>query len=148
MALATPILWPAAFLALCVGLGAASTATLGEPAAAETDFAAYAKRSFQEAQARYQHVPGDTAAAWKFAQACFDQADLAATKTERASLAEQGIAACQQALARASNSAPAYYYLGMNLGQLARTRGLSALKLVNQMQREFTRAHDLEEQFD
>src|ERR1039457_6906966 len=36
----------------------------------------------------------------------------------------------------------------MNLGQLARTRGLSALKLVNQMQRAFTRAHDLEEQLE
>ena len=39
-------------------------------------------------------------------------------------------AACRQALAQGSNSAPAHYYLGMNLGQLARTRGLSALKLV------------------
>jgi hypothetical protein len=36
----------------------------------------------------------------------------------------------------------------MNLGQLARTKGLAALKLVLQMQREFTWAHDLEEQLD
>ena len=51
-------------------------------------------------------------------------------------------------MARESNLAPAHYYLGMNLGQLARTRGLSALRLVNQMQREFTRARDLDEHFD
>ena len=36
----------------------------------------------------------------------------------------------------------------MNLGQLARTRGLSALKLVDQMEREFTRARDLDEHLD
>jgi tetratricopeptide (TPR) repeat protein len=36
----------------------------------------------------------------------------------------------------------------MNLGQLARTRGLSALKLVNQMQSAFARARDLDEQLD
>jgi tetratricopeptide (TPR) repeat protein len=148
MALATPISWPAAFLALCLGLGAASTATLADPAAAETGFAAYAKRSFQEAQAHYQNVPGETTAAWKFAQACFDLAEFAINQTERATLAEQGIAACRQALARESNSAPAYYYLGMNLGQLARTRGLSALKLVTQMQSAFARARDLDERLD
>ena len=36
----------------------------------------------------------------------------------------------------------------MNLGQLARTKGLGALKLVNQMEHEFTRARDLDEQLD
>ena len=102
----------------------------------------------RQAQAHYRDAPDEATAAWQFARACFDLADLATNKTERASLAEQGIAACQQAIARESNSAPAHYYLGMNLGQLARTKGLSALKLVTQMQREFTRARDLEEQLD
>ena len=60
------------------------------------------------------------------------------TRPQRAALAEQGIAACRQAIARESNSAPAHYYLGMNLGQLAQTKGLGALRLVNQMEREFT----------
>jgi hypothetical protein len=36
----------------------------------------------------------------------------------------------------------------MNLGQLARTKGLSALKLVDQMEGEFTRARDLDEHLD
>jgi hypothetical protein len=148
MALATPISWPAVFLSLCLGLGAATTATLVDRASAETDFAAYAKRTFQEAQARYQNAPGETTAGWRFAQACFDLAEFATNKTERASVAEQGIAACQQALARESNSAPTYYYLGMNLGQLARTRGLSALRLVSQMQSAFARARNLDERLD
>ena len=133
---------------VCLGLLAQTHPTLADPLAAETGFVAYAKQNFQESQAHYRNAPGEAAAAWKFARACFDLAEFAPNKTERASLAEQGIAAAQQAIARESNSAPAHYYLGMNLGQLARTRGLSALKLVSQMQRAFTRAHDLDEQLD
>ena len=133
---------------VCLGFFAAAHPTLADPPSAETEFAAYAKQNFQAEQARYRSAPGEAAAAWNFARACFDLAGVATNKTERASLAEQGIAAAQQALARESNSAPAYYYLGMNLGQLAKTRGLSALRLVNQMQRAFIRAHDLEEQID
>ena len=148
MALATPISWARIVFPVCLGLLAQTQQALADPPAAETGFAAYAQRNFQEAQAHYRDAPGEATAAWKFARACFDVADLATNKTERASLAEQGIAACQQAIARESNSAPAHYYLGMNLGQLARTKGLTALKLVDQMQREFTRARDLEEQFD
>jgi tetratricopeptide (TPR) repeat protein len=133
---------------VCLGLLAQTRQTLADPPAAETGFGAYAQRNFQAAQARYRNTPGEAAAAWQFARACFDVADLATNNTDRASLAELGIAAAQQALARESNSAPAHYYLGMNLGQLARTKGLTALKLVIQMQREFARAHDLEEQLD
>jgi tetratricopeptide (TPR) repeat protein len=119
----------------------------GAPAA-ETEFAAYAKKSFQEAKVRYQKTPGEAAAAWQFGRACFDLAEFATSSTQRASLADQGIAASRLAIARESNSAPAHYYLGMNLGQLARTKALAALKLVDQMEREFTRARDLDEHFD
>src|ERR1035441_3876400 len=148
MALATPISWAIIVFPVCLSLLVEANQTRADTPAGETGFAAYAKQNFQSAQAHYREAPGEATAAWKFARACFDLADLATSKTERASLAEQGIAAAQQAVARESNSAPAHYYLGMNLGQLARTRGLSALKLVNQMEHEFTRAHDLDEQFD
>jgi hypothetical protein len=133
---------------VCLGLLAQTHPALADPPAAETGFAAYAQRTFRAAQAQYREAPGEAAAAWKLARAYFDLAEFATNKTQRASLAEQGIAAAQQAIARESNSAPAHYYLGMNLGQLAKTRGLSALRLVNQMQRAFMRAHDLEEQLD
>ncbi len=46
------------------------------------------------------------------------------------------------------NSAPAHYYLAMNLGQLARTEFLGALKLVREMEREFKTAAELDAQFD
>ena len=148
MRLATPISWAKVLLPVCLGLLAHTQSARANPPAAEKSPAVLATQSFQQAQSRYQHTPGVAAAAWQFARACFDLADLATNKTQRAVVAEQGVAAAQQAIARQSNSAPAHYYLGMNLGHLARTRGLSALKLVSQMQREFARARDLEEQFD
>jgi len=137
-------------MALWLGLGMAAptSLTLANPTAAEAKFAASATISYQEAQARYRDTPTQTDAAWQFARACFDLAEFATNNTQRASLAEQGIAAARQAIARQSNSAPGHYYLGMNLGQLARTRGLSALRLVDQMQHEFIQAHDLDPQLD
>jgi tetratricopeptide (TPR) repeat protein len=137
-------MWLAGGLALLARLNSAAA----DPTAGETGSAGSANKSYQEAKAHYQEKPGEAAAGWQFGRACFDLAEFATTRTERASLAEQGIAACRQAIARESNSAPAHYYLAMNLGQLARTRGLSALKLVDQMEREFTRARDLEEHLD
>ena len=133
-------LLPWACVACCVGCLTAS--------GAEANFAAYVEKSFQEAQARYQKAPEQPEAAWQFGRACFDMAELATNKTERASLAERGIAACEKAVARQSNSAPAHYYLGMNIGQLAQTRGLSALGLVNHMEHEFLRARELDERID
>jgi len=148
MALASPISGATIWLAACLGFLAGTNPILADPLAAETEFAAYAGSSFQEAQARYRNAPGEATAAWQFGRACFDLAEFATNDTQRASLAEQGIAACRLAVAHGSNSAPAHYYLGMNLGQLARTKSLTALKLVGQMQQEFTRARDLDKQFD
>ncbi len=133
---------------LCrVGLGllGAANPALASSTAAATEFVAYAQRGFQAAQARYQQAPGEATAAWEFGRACFDLAEFATNNSQRASLAEQGIAACRLAIAHASNSAPAHLYLGLNLGQLARTKTLAALKLVDQMLPEFIRARDLDE---
>lgn len=139
-----------AVVLLIAGLGffAGPDWTWADPAAAASEFAAYVKKSFQEAQARYQTAPAQPDAAWQFARACYDLADLATNNTQRASLAEQGIAACRQAITRESNSAPAHYYLGMNLGQLAQTKGWSALAMVSQLERVFSEARDLDERFD
>ncbi len=148
MALATAISWAKGVLPIGLTLLAQTNPTPAEPTAAASGFAAYAQRNYQTAQARYQTGPGEAAPAWQFARACFDLADAATNKATRASLAEQGIGAAQEAIARETNSAPAHYYLGMNLGELATTRGLSALRLVSRMEREFVRARELDEALD
>ena len=116
--------------------------------AVEGDSAARARKDFEKAQGRYREAPQNSEAAWQFARACFDLAEFATNTAERADLAQEGISACREVVARERASVPAHYYLGMNLGQLARTRGLSALKIVDQMEHEFSLASELDEQFD
>jgi tetratricopeptide (TPR) repeat protein len=107
-----------------------------------------AQTNFAESQTCYRKQPENMQVAWQYARACFDLADFATNRSQRAGLAEQGIGACRQALARESNSAPLHYYLGLNLGQLARTRMLGALRLVNEMEKEFTVASQLNSNLD
>jgi hypothetical protein len=114
----------------------------------EESIAAAAARNFHEAQERHKKEPENSEAAWQFARACFDYADVATSKSQRAQIASQGIAACQEVIAKESNSAPAVYYYGMNLAQLAQTKGLGALKIVRQMEREFLLVRTLDEHFD
>jgi hypothetical protein len=111
-------------------------------------FAARTEAEFHRAQIQFQSNTNDPAAAWVFARACYDYADFATNDTERATIAIQGIAASRELLAARPKSAPGHYYLGMNLGQLARTEILGALKLVREMEREFKTADDLDEHFD
>jgi hypothetical protein len=106
------------------------------------------RHQFALARSHYEHDNKNVQAAWQFGRACFDLAEVATNNTEQAEIAQLGIEVCRQATARDSNSAPAQYYLGMNLGKLAQTKGLGALKLVRQMERVFTAARELDEKFD
>ncbi len=103
---------------------------------------------YQETQAQHQAHLQEPTLAWQYGRACFDLAEYSTNDTERAELAEQGIAASRQAVAQDPKSAPAHYYLGLNLGQLARTRGLSALKIIKEMETEWTTAAELDSRFD
>ncbi len=117
-------------------------------AAAASPLALYYEKAYQAAGAALKNAPQDTTAAWQFARACFDWAEYATNHTQRAALAEEGIAAARHLLERQPDLAPARYYLALNLGQLARTRSLGALKLVGEMERELKSARDLEPKFD
>jgi hypothetical protein len=127
---------------------AAAQTNLPSRLTAEADFAAYAKTNFLAAQQKYRPDSNQVEAAWQFARACFDLGEFATNSSERAQLAEQGIAAARRLLTYQPKLCPAHHYLGMNLGQLARTKSLGALKLVDEMEREFLVARGLDEQFD
>ena len=117
-------------------------------AAEETNANARAREAFNQAKGEYEAHPQEAQSAWHFARATFDLADFATNKSERADLAQKGIAACKQALAKTPDSAPLHYYLGLNEGQLAQTKMFGALKLVDQMEGEFTKAIALDPSFD
>jgi tetratricopeptide (TPR) repeat protein len=106
------------------------------------------EKAYQQAKTNYAAHPEDIRAAWEFGRTTFDLADIVTANSQRAIIAERGIAACKQALEHAPDSAPLHYYLGLNLGELARTKTLGALRLVDQMEREFTRAIELDSKFD
>lgn len=114
----------------------------------ENDPAKAVRRTYWQALAAYNAHTNQVQTAWEFGRACFDVGEVATNSTERAAFAEEGIAACQQAVANDPQSAAAHYYLAMDLGQLARTRGIGALKLVKQMEKEFLKAAELDSHFD
>lgn len=115
---------------------------------APADFAARAHRLFIESRERLRAHPNNAEAAWQFARAAFDWAEFATNDTQRAALANQAIAVCRPLIEREPTLAAAHYYLALNLGQLARTKSLGALKLVEEMEQRFKRARELDAQFD
>ncbi len=138
---------PGRAVAACVVFAGLAVAFAGE--GSNAIFARRAQTAFQHAQQLYQSNTNDAVAAWRFARACFGLNSFVTNLAGRAELAGQGIAACRQSLALESNSAPAHYYLAIELGQLADTkRNLTAFKMVREIEREFKTADDLDEHFD
>ena len=110
-------------------------------------FAVQAEAEYHQAQKEVQTADNPTNDI-QFARACFDWADFATNKEERAAIANQGIAACRRVILTEPDSAAAHYYLGMDLGQLARAEFLGALRIVREMEREFKTAAALDPQLD
>jgi tetratricopeptide (TPR) repeat protein len=111
-------------------------------------FAARAEESFHQAQKQFQSDENNPSNAVQFAHACYDFADFAKNDSQRAELANDGIDVCRKILTANPKLAEAHYYLAMNLGQLARTKSLGALKLVKEMEPEFQTALGLDKQID
>jgi hypothetical protein len=108
----------------------------------------FAKKEFERTQNQFRSDKNNSTNAWQFARAAFDFANFSTNDTERAALANQGIAACRPLVARQPKLAAGHYYLAMNLGQLARTELIGALALVKEMEPEFLTAGKLDPQFD
>ncbi|HYT59580.1 MAG TPA: hypothetical protein VEL06_05385 [Haliangiales bacterium] len=113
-----------------------------------SNFARRAEENYQEARKRFENNTNDAEAAWQFGRACFDWADFAKDDDQREAIATQGIAACRSLTARDPKSAPGHYYLAMDLAQLAQTKTLGALRIVEEMEREFQLTADLDAKFD
>jgi len=120
----------------------------GAGSSAETQAAARFHSSYKEAYARWQAQSTNAGLAWQFSRAAFDWAELATNDSQRAELAEQGIAAGRQAILVNAKSAPGHLYLALNFGQLARTKLLGALKLVEEMEESFKKSIELDPKFD
>jgi tetratricopeptide (TPR) repeat protein len=135
------------FWALSFELGI-SKVRAGDDVARVTSIASRPKRLYDEAKARYQKETNSVEAAWQFGRAAFDLADLATNDNQRAELAHEGIDACRRGIQLDPNSAGAHYYLGLNYGQLAQTKILGAIKLVDQMEEAWKTTIQLDPKFD
>ncbi len=102
---------------------------------------------YESARALFETAP-TAERGWKLARAAFDWAEFARDDKQREEIALVGIAAARRAIALDSKSAAARYYLPMNLGQLARTRTIGALKLVDEMEVEFKKVRQMDKTFD
>ncbi len=101
-------------------------------------------RLYAEARKAWSADPTNSLAVIRFGHATFDQAEFAKNDSQRSALAEEAIATLRTLLGREPKSGQAHYWLAMNLGQLARTKTLGALRLVREMGKEFlaAREHD------
>ena len=140
-----------ATLLIVIGCGSICNTVVGgepDPSLSSLSPLERAGRIVRESEARFKNSPTNAAAAWQFARACFDLAELATKDNERAALSQRGMDACRQLLGRDPQNAAAHYYLALNLGQLARTKSLGALKLLGEMEREATAVLALDAGFD
>jgi hypothetical protein len=110
--------------------------------------AEFAGTEFHRAETAFRSDAKNPTNAWQYARAAFDFAEYSTNNLQRADLARQGIAACRALIAREPKIAAGHYYLAMNLGQLARTQFLGALRLVREMEREFQAAAALDPRLD
>jgi hypothetical protein len=117
-------------------------------AADVNSFAARAERSFIDAQQIARKEPMNVAGLLQLARAAFDWAEFPHKDDPRAGIANTGIEAARRAITKSPTNAAAHYWLAMDLGQLARTKSLGALRLVREMEEELLRARVLDAHVD
>lgn len=114
----------------------------------DEEFRRRTRKEYEVALERHRADSEDLMAAWNLGRAAFDLAEFAETKSERELIATKGLAACRHAVSLDSQSAPAHYYMALNLGQLARVRLLKGLAIVAEMESEFLTSRKLDPLFD
>jgi len=129
-------------------LAAIPHAAAADPAPRVTSVTPRPQRLYDDSKARWRKETNSVEAAWQFGQAAFGLAELATNDARREVLANEGIDACRRAIAIDPDSAAAHYFLGLNYGQLAQTKLLGALKLVDQMEEEWKTTLKLDAKFD
>jgi len=84
----------------------------------------------------------------EFCRCAYDLAAVQTHHAERARITRLGIEAAEASLVHHPRSAPTWYYLSLNLGELARTKSLGALKLLPRIRDGLEAARTLDESLD
>ncbi|MFM7101503.1 MAG: hypothetical protein ACKO3N_10060 [Verrucomicrobiota bacterium] len=141
--------WPALLLAISLlhpGL------TVGQPppgtGSSQSTATAEAQRRLEGLRRSFADQSTNVTVAWQLGRACFDRAELAGAPAEREALGLEGMRACRRGIELSPTNAASHYYLALNLGQVARIRRLSALKLVREMETELLATARLDAHLD
>jgi hypothetical protein len=138
-----------AFLLLfCGSIFAQTTNVANTPEAIRQAAADRASKAFTDLRKAWTAAPTNAGVAWQFGRGAFEWAEFATNDDQRATIASDAIAACRRGVELSPTNGDAHYYLAMNLGQLARTKSLGALKLVKEMESCFKRAIALQSTVD
>lgn len=105
-------------------------------------------QSFESTRTLLSQSSNQPAATLAFARAAFNWASAQHSNAPRAQIARLAIHACTNCLAQYPNEAPIHYYLALNLGELARTQSLGALKTVPKIRDALEAARRLDETLD
>jgi tetratricopeptide (TPR) repeat protein len=113
-----------------------------------TNFIAHAHTNLVVARQQFTIAPTNSVAAWQLGRACFTWGKLLTDRTEQEKIYTEGVNACRRSLGLDPKSAPANYYLGMNIGRVADLkRNLSAFNMVKDVEKSFQRARQIDEKF-
>lgn len=137
--------WSLMMLLLCAFAFASSAKDwdMHPPVTSETK----ARELYEATQKTWQANPKSAETSVLFARACFDLGEFITHKSTKADLAKEGIAAAEASLAIEPKSAHARFYLGMNHGQLARTKTLGALAEVKHIESNLLKGIEIDETF-
>ncbi len=124
----------APFLLLILVLGRAASGAA--PNDDHTPVASHARalRDYESASRRWKADTNNLEASWHLGRACFYLADAATNNAERAQIAQDGIIASRRATVLDPKLAAGYFFLGLNLGQLARAKPLSAIGILDEVE--------------
>lgn len=108
----------------------------------------YFQSIYETSKQALSNAPSNAQCVLRFAKACFEFAEFATNSHQRAELAEQGIKVTRELVNSDPSNGEAHYWLAMNLAQLSRTKGWSALKIVGEMEKEYLKAIELSPKVD
>lgn len=113
-----------------------------------TNVVAWAQTNLTVARKRFSVETTNSVAAWELGRACFAWGKLLKDPVAQEKIYTEGVAACRRSLSLDPKSAPANYYLGMNIGRVADLkRNLAAFGMVKEVERVFKQAAKLDEKF-
>jgi hypothetical protein len=118
------------------------------PAPTREEVTAIAQKRLKEARDVLKTAPDSTEAKWHLGRALFDAIAFTPEGKLADQLIKEAITVCRETIAKDSKLPAAHYYLALNLGHLARTKSLGALKLVEEMEKELKITLSLDEKFD